>query len=222
MVQPYCFGYLNDEIVLLLHALGIQEAVLLRKQQEHFSYLSQAVVDPRTGFRFLTWVNRPELAEKLLLDGLESVRATTASLVNSEYDRTLNKRDEQRCRILVPKSRLLFGVCDSWDVLKEGECALRVTMDGDGQPNILKGMEILVTRNPCLHPGDLQKFKAVEREELAHLVDCIVFPTQGRRPSADLMSGGDLDGDRCGYQTIMQNVAAGDFSPYHSLCLLGS
>jgi hypothetical protein len=111
----------------------------------------------------------------------------------------LNKRDEQRCRILIPKSRLLFGVCDAWGVLREGECAVKITMDGDGQPRALDGMEILVTRNPCLHPGDLQKFKVVARVELAHLVDCIVFPTRGKRPAADLMSGGDLDGDTCTY-----------------------
>jgi hypothetical protein len=180
-----------------LHALGIQETVLLQKQQEHFEYLEQAIVDPCTGFRLLMWLNRPELAEKVLLEGLESVKPTVISLVNSEYDKTLNKREEQRCRILIPKSRLLFGVCDSWKILKDGECAVRVTMDGDGRPHILKGMEVLVTRNPCLHPGDLQKFKVVERQELAHLVDCIVFPTRGTRPSADLMSGGDLDGDKC-------------------------
>ena len=48
-----------------------------------------------------------------------------------------------------------------------------------------------------LHPGDLQKFKVVAKDELAHLVDCIVFPTRGKRPAADLMSGGDLDGDTC-------------------------
>jgi RNA dependent RNA polymerase len=180
-----------------LHALGIQETVLLQKQQEHFEYLEQAIVDPCTGFRLLMWLNRPELAEKVLLEGLESVKPTVISLVNSEYDKTLNKREEQRCRILIPKSRLLFGVCDSWKILKDGECAVRVTMDGDGRPHILKGMEVLVTRNPCLHPGDLQKFKVVERQELAHLVDCIVFPTRGTRPSVDLMSGGDLDGDKC-------------------------
>ncbi|KAF8849897.1 RdRP-domain-containing protein [Acephala macrosclerotiorum] len=131
------------------------------------------------------------------MDSIESVQPTITKLVNAEYDRMLNKRDEQRCRILIPKSRLLFGICDAWDVLKEGECAVKITMDGDGQPRALKGMEILVTRNPCLHPGDLQKFKVVERDELAHLVDCIVFPTRGRRPAADLMSGGDLDGDTC-------------------------
>ncbi len=169
----------------------------MRKQTEYFEYLHGATHDPRLGFCFLTYMNRPELAENLLLDGIEPVRPTISKLVNEEYDRMLNKRDEQRCRILIPKSRLIFGVCDAWDVLKEGECAVKVTMDGDGQPRALKGTEVLVTRNPCLHPGDLQKFKVVERDELAHLVDCIVFPTRGKRPSADLMSGGDLDGDTC-------------------------
>lgn len=188
---------MNDEVVLLLHALGIQETVLLQKQAEHFQYLASAAHDSRTGFRFLTYMNNLELAEKVLMDSIESVRPTITKLVNAEYDRMLNKRDEQRCRILIPKSRLLFGVCDAWGVLREGECAVKITMDGDGQPRALQGMEILVTRNPCLHPGDLQKFKAVARDELAHLVDCIVFPTRGKRPAADLMSGGDLDGDTC-------------------------
>ena len=70
-------------------------------------------------------------------------------------------------------------------------------MEGDGTPRTITGTQVLVTRNPCLHPGDLRKFEAVQHPELSHLVDCIVFPTRGKRPSADLMSGGDLDGDKC-------------------------
>lgn len=133
------------------------------------------------------------------MDSLESVHAKVRALVKKEYAKMLNKREEQKCRILVPKSRLLFGVCDAWDVLKEGECAVKITMDGDGQPSALKGCDVLITRNPCLHPGDMQKFRVVERPELSHLVDCIVYSTQGRRPAADMMSGGDLDGDTCEY-----------------------
>ncbi|KAI5866155.1 RdRP-domain-containing protein [Durotheca rogersii] len=193
--KPYTFGFLNDEVIILLHCLGISRAVLLKKQEEHFQFLATAVTDPRAAFRFLSYINMHELAEKVLMESLESVRPRIKALVNSEFDKMLNKRGEQRCRILVPKSRLLFGVCDAWGVLKQGECAVKVTMDGDGQPRALKNMEILVTRNPCLHPGDLQKFRVVEKPELAHLVDCIVFSTQGRRPAADMMSGGDLDGD---------------------------
>jgi hypothetical protein len=37
----------------------------------------------------------------------------------------------------------------------------------------------------------------VDCPDLAHLTDCIVFPTRGGRATADLMSGGDLDGDKC-------------------------
>ncbi|KAH0496869.1 hypothetical protein TgHK011_004213 [Trichoderma gracile] len=193
--KPYVFGHLNDEVVVLLDALGISRQTLLRKQQEHLNFLAQAYHNPVIAFRILCHLNMPEVAEKVIIDSLDAVRPTISRLIKAEYDKMLNKRDEQRCRILIPKSRLLFGVCDAWGVLKPGQCAVKVTMDGDGQPYALKGMKVLVTRNPCLHPGDLQKLDVVERPELAHLVDCIVFPTTGRRPTADMMSGGDLDGD---------------------------
>jgi hypothetical protein len=140
------------------------------------------------------------------MDGLDSVLPTLRSLVKQEYTKMLNKREEQRCRILIPKSRLLFGVCDPSSQsgvlgkLKPGRCFVRITLDGDGEARTLINTEVLVTRNPCLHPGDLQKFKVVDVPEFAHLVDCIVFPTSGNRPSADLMSGGDLDGDKCTYE----------------------
>lgn len=198
--RPYAFGYLNDEVVLLLYALGVPESTLLQKQRDHLHFLSQATLDPYTAFRFLSFINEPQNAEKVLMDGLDSVRAFIRKQVASEHSRMLNKRSTQRCRILVPDSRLLFGICDPRHVLKEGECALRVTMEYGGNPKTVSGIDVLVTRNPCLHPGDLQKFKAVQYDELSHLSDCIIFPTRGRRPSADLMSGGDLDGDQCKYK----------------------
>ena len=170
---------------------------MYRKQQEYFDSLSTAIVNPIVAFRFLTYSNNMGLAERVLLDGIEPIRDQLTKSINQEFGKLLNKRGVEKCRIMIPKSRLLFGVCDSMNVLREGECAVKVTMDGDGQPMALKGMEILVTRNPCLHPGDLQKFSVVERPELSHLTDCIVFPIRGKRPSADMMSGGDLDGDKC-------------------------
>ncbi|KAL7958767.1 RNA dependent RNA polymerase domain-containing protein [Trichoderma compactum] len=170
--SPYVFGHLNDEVVVLLDALGAG----------HFKFLSEAHQDPRAAFRILCHLNMPQVAERVIIDSLDAVRPTINKLINAEYDKMLNKRDEQKCRILIPKSRLLFGVCDAWGVLKPGQCAVKVTMDGDGQPYALKGTKVL-------------KLDVVERPELAHLVDCIVFPTTGRRPAVDMMSGGDLDGD---------------------------
>ena len=216
--KPYSFGFLNDEVVLLLHALGIPASTFVLKQQKHLEFLRSALHDPQMTFRFLSYINEPQLAERVLMEGLDAVKPTVQGHVNREYGKMLNKRTEQRCRILVPSSRLVFGVCDPCNVLKEGECAVRVTMAGDGVAKTIVGTEVLVTRNPCLHPGDLQKFKATQHAELAHLVDCIVFPTKGRRPSADMMSGGDLDGDKC-KDICIQSVDCANSS--HSLCLLG-
>ena len=204
MKQPYALGSLNDEVIVLLHTLGISAEMLLRKQQRHLDFLRNVSQgDSRAAFQFLSYCDRIDLAEKLLLEGTESVRSSLGSLVRQEYTKMLNKRDEQRCRILIPKSRLIFGVCDPTSKkgrpgkLREGECFVRITHDGDGVARTIVGTEVMVTRNPCLHPGDLQKFKAVDVPEFYDLVDCIVFSTQGSRPSADLMSGGDLDGDKC-------------------------
>ncbi|KAK4442628.1 RNA dependent RNA polymerase-domain-containing protein [Podospora aff. communis PSN243] len=191
--KPYTFGHLNDEVILLLQSLGIPSETLLRKQREHFQFLANAPNNPQMAFRFLAYVNRFDLAEKVVLESLVEVRPTVQSLVRAEHNRLINKRNEQRCRILIPKSRILFGVCDAWDVLKEGEAQVRITHEG--QPLTITNCDVVVTRNPCLHPGDLQKFRAVQTDELSHLVDCIVFSARGKRPAADLMSGGDLDGD---------------------------
>ncbi|KAI1311760.1 RdRP-domain-containing protein [Xylaria venustula] len=192
---PYVYGYLNDEVVILLNSWGISPETLLRKQAEHFQFLEEASKDPRVAFRFLCFINKFELAEQVLMESLETVRPQILKLVKDEKGKMLNKRDTRKCRIPIPKSRLLFGVCDELGVLKEGECHAKITTDENGLPQTLKNAHVLVTRNPCLHPGDLQKFKLVYCPELSHLVDCIAFPVCGRRPAADMMSGGDLDGD---------------------------
>lgn len=59
---------------------------------------------------------------------------------------------------------------------------------------ILQG-KVVVSRNPCTHPGDIRLLDAVNRPELQHLVNVIVFPSTGERPLCNMMSGGDLDGD---------------------------
>ncbi|EME78058.1 uncharacterized protein MYCFIDRAFT_145022 [Pseudocercospora fijiensis CIRAD86] len=201
--KPYTFGFLNDEIVVLLNALGVSTDTILSKQTEYLQFLDEAYNgEPRAAFRFLSYQNELDLAEKLLIEGVHSVRKSLRSLVKTEYSRMLNKYEEQRCRIMLTQSRLLFGVCDptgrdgGMSRLPPGTCFVRITLDGDGEPRTLINTEVLVTRNPCLHPGDLQKFRAVDVPEFSHLVDCIVFPIRGSRPSADLMSGGDLDGDK--------------------------
>ena len=57
--------------------------------------------------------------------------------------------------------------------------------------------EVLVTKMPCLHPGDVRKFTAVNVPILeSYMRDCIVFPSKGHRSHPSEMSGSDLDGDK--------------------------
>lgn len=52
-----------------------------------------------------------------------------------------------------------------------------------------------MTRNPCLNPGDLRLLQGVDKPELRHLFNVVVFSSKGERPQCNKMSGGDLDGD---------------------------
>lgn len=129
---------------MLLSALGVESERLLHKQQQYLDFLDKAysgqVIE---AFQFLSYINEVKLAERLLMDGVEAVKSSVRALVKQEQAKMLNKYEEQRCRIMIPQSRLLFGVCDPSATptnpgrLKPGTCFVRVTLDGTGQAHTL-------------------------------------------------------------------------------------
>lgn len=117
----------------------------------------------------------------------------------------------RRFKVIVKESRRLFGVADFWGVLKEGE--VYVNISGVGELDC----EVLVTKEPCYHRGDLRKLTAVKHRFDKHfsdvnqgqLKDIIVFSCQGSRAEANKISGSDLDGDQyfvCWDQKIVSGV----------------
>jgi hypothetical protein len=150
---PYSFGRLNNDIIVLLASLGITHENLLAKQEAYFRWIENASQDITRAVDFLSCLGHNDLAERVLLDGLDNhtVSQKIRSLQMAEVNSFL-KKDRMRSRMIIHKSRLLFGVCDPYRVLKEGQVHIRITSSRKGSTTPING-DVLVVRNPCLHPG---------------------------------------------------------------------
>lgn len=126
-----------------------------------------------------------------------------------------------KMNIKIPCSTQAFMVADFEGVLEEGEVHLSFstkfqadevsTESFSSEPfsdTNLEGFDILVARSPAHFPRDIQKVRVVSKPQLRRLKDVVIFSTKGRSPLADLLSGGDYDGDKawvCWDQTIVGN-----------------
>ncbi|CAE7099567.1 unnamed protein product [Rhizoctonia solani] len=199
--KPYQFGRLNNDIIVLLSALGITNEVLSAKQDAYFDWIQSASKDIASAMNFLSALGKHDLAERVFMDGLDGfgnedikkqIRNAQVEEVNA-FQKPETGKD--RSRIFLLQSRHLFGVCDPYGILEEGEVHVRVMEPRKGITT-LSNIDLMVVRNPCLHPGDILKLRAVHHTELDHLVDCIVFSGKGKRAAPSMTSGGDLDGDQ--------------------------
>eukprot|EP01031_Cornospumella_fuschlensis_P038742 gene38742-47103_t len=114
----------------------------------------------------------------------------------------------QKCNLPVRRAIYLVGAPDPYGFLAADEvfvCLPRDSEDDFNRPlaldqDFIKG-PVVVSRHPMYHPGDVRKLTAVYHRQLAEQLQrtsggIIFFSTQGDRSPADLMSGGDYDGDQ--------------------------
>ena len=157
--RPYSFGRLNNDIIVLLSSLGVSNERLLAKQEEYFQWISDASKDPTKAVDFLSCLDLYPLAEKVLLNGVDDPDVTKEirRLQSSEVSRARDEKTKKyKSRMMIHKSRRLFGVCDPFQVLKEGEVHIRITVSRKGPATPIHG-DVIIVRNPCLHPGERKK-----------------------------------------------------------------
>lgn len=151
---PYSFGRLNNDIIVLLSSLGITDDSLLAKQEEYLQWIRDASTNPIAAVDLLSSMNEWDFAKRVLLDGLDDPKVNKAvrGLQLKEVGSFKNDRNKDRSRMIIKKSRLIFGVCDPFGVLQEGEVHIRITTGRKGASTPIHA-DVLVVRNPCLHPG---------------------------------------------------------------------
>ena len=192
--RPNSYGHLNRQFIMLFSALGIKDEVFLQLQKEFFVQLEGMMEEPEMAIKMLLWNNQVDLAGKVSRCPTNKEFKADASL-QKELSYLQSKLIEKidKLKLLVVESRNVFGVCDPLNVLKYGECFFRPTIRG--KPMTVSAF-VIVAKNPCYLLGDVRLLRAVDVQGLEHLVDCIVFPTKGKRPHSTEIAGSDLDGDQ--------------------------
>jgi RNA-dependent RNA polymerase len=188
-------AYLNRQIILLLHGLGVPESVFLDLQSNMISDAQKSLENESLALEFIKQYNENGLYNDLVFmlqrNILIKQEPYLEGMLYSIYNNFIVDIKE-RARIFAPDSSLLVGVMDEYAILNNQQVYIRIS--AAGKSNIIAG-KVVIAKNPCLHPGDVRVLEAVDVPELAHLVNVIVFPQNGPRPHPNECSGSDLDGD---------------------------
>lgn len=205
--------FLNREIITLMSTLGVEDEAFEALQQEQLHLLGKMRKERNVALNALEKLSGADsnnILVKMLLQGYEpNLEPYLSMMLQAHYENHLSDL-KSRCRIYVPKGRILVGCLDETGSLNYGQVYVRITMTKAeqemGHQNFFQRVDertcivtgkVVVTKNPCLHPGDIRVLEAVYDLGLEekNMVDCLVFPQKGERPHPNECSGGDLDGD---------------------------
>ncbi|XP_013789033.1 RNA-dependent RNA polymerase 1-like [Limulus polyphemus] len=188
--------FLNRQVITILEQLGVPRNVFEKLQEKMLLKLTRSLYDERSALKLLKENSKLKFPFKELASvGVSFLKDPFfRSIIQAIYRRvTLDLIEKSRIEIPIDKGRTMFGILDERSILEYGQIFVQYT-ELSGIRTVLQGT-VVVLKNPCMHPGDVRKFEAVDIPQLHHLVDCVVFPAKGHRPHPDEMSGSDLDGD---------------------------
>lgn len=205
--------YLNRQLIKILEDMGTSDSFFLDLQAAELERLRMVIESP---FNASTFLKRQSVGEAVHLPWL----------INKLYSMNLNFRQDGflrnvlemafliEIRLLKHKTRIpveqgwhLHGIMDETGVLKEGQVYC-VVKNESGTLQAITGENLIISRAPALHPGDVQLVEGVmppQGSPLRYLYNCIVFSQKGARDLPSQLSGGDLDGDR--YYLIWDKAA---------------
>ena len=180
--RPYVNGYLDMSMIMMLLETGTL-AENLEVLQAHYYELLQGLCR-KTAELFLLMKGESDLLREIQVKGIDNDEIQDRLKFFKDQEVHKMKYACGQTRILVPKSRIVFAVCDPYDKLMSGECYFKPTLSEDETKNF-PGAErkVLVMRKPCYHPEEVQVLKLTDDTEMyENLRDCIVLPAIGPRP----------------------------------------
>jgi hypothetical protein len=205
--SSYSPGFLNKQTISLLESWDIKKEV--------FIDLSERVLQKYQNILNLTYspddfhmIKTTEFVMNLFQGKIPKLKKNRENLKSNIFILKLSHtlylsfltKMKEKMKIHVEDSGSFIGVIDEFNVLKEGQVFLRFNKynkcHNSGFNQTVTG-KVIVTRYPCLYPGDIHVLDAVDsnNEDLNRYVNVIVFSKSGPVPIPYLIGGGDLDGD---------------------------
>ncbi|CAF4082548.1 unnamed protein product, partial [Rotaria sordida] len=181
-------GFLVKQFIMLLSGLNIPDEIFLKKQEEYFHEIISMCDDMNVAIKYSLYFDRIDLIYHLLSANIQHVQSELKILQKKALESV------EKLKIPITKSRLAFGVCDPYGVLKSGEVYFRPTFNG--RQFMIDSKICFVAKSPSYYLGDIRVLKLTSYQQLEHLYDVIVFPTKGQRPHPNEIAGSDLDGDK--------------------------
>ncbi|GAM90356.1 hypothetical protein ANO11243_083990 [Dothideomycetidae sp. 11243] len=211
-VSTFATAYLNKQIILVLSALGIHDNVFLKKMNAQLVDINRALEDDQAAISMLLrTVDYNQVTidiAKMIMSGLRHEPFVDSLL--RLFSAWAIKSLKEKTNLYVSEGAFVLGCVDETASLQfnkgepaeifiqipEQNCCPKTLERSvkNGSHRIIKGT-CIITRNPCLHPGDIRIVKAVDVPRLRHLRDVAVLPQTGERDLANMCGGGDLDGD---------------------------
>lgn len=217
--------YLNQQSVKILEDMGVKDEFFLDLQAKEVERLRMVTTSSVNASIFLRTQSVGDLIQlPWFINKLDSLNLSfkADSFLRDILEITVLielRALKHKARIPVPEGYTLHGIMDETGILEEGEifCIVEV----NGTLKVITGKELIITRSPALHKGDIQTVTGVtvpDNSPLMNLCNCICFSQKGKRDLPSKLSGGDLDGDL--YQIIFDPNARPErvFPPadYHS------
>ncbi|KAG8059507.1 hypothetical protein GUJ93_ZPchr0002g26649 [Zizania palustris] len=196
--SKYQPAFLNRQLITLLSTLGVRDSVFELKQEEAVNQLNRMVTEPQAAMEAIELMPMGEITnalKELLLCGYQPDDEPFLSLLLQTFRASKLLELKTKSRIFIPKGRAMMGCLDETRSLKYGQVFIQATSNANDNDKFIVTGKVVVTKNPCLHPGDVRVLQAVDLPILHHMVNCVVFPQQGPRPHPNECSGSDLDGD---------------------------
>lgn len=217
-VSRYSHATLNKQIIPILNCLGVEDDVFMTLLEAELKEYDEAMCSPTKAAKLLRHRVDENQISLVMAEMVETFMDTEEPFLHTLlhlWKCWALQRLKRKAAISIQKSAFLYGCVDEVGVLRghsretEGKAEqnvdalpqifLQVPSDGSEAPNstnyrVITGV-CVVGRNPSLHPGDVRVVEAVDRPELRHLRDVVVFPQKGDRDIASMCSGGDVDGD---------------------------